>query len=798
MKNKIIITVLGLAILGLYWYLYHPLPKYSGHKSIKGLNRPVDIYTDTYGVPHIFAENEEDLFYAAGYYAARDRLFQMSIVNYSVRGELSYAFGDDFISSDIYLRTWRIHDTAKRLVGELDKETVDLMVAFCAGINYRIQEVYNDLPLEFKISGMKPPAWNPSIVTGYARMMAREMSQSWKPEIVFGAIENFFGKEKLAELYPDYDSSHPTIAGNNSLLNGDYFTSILKEELKLQDVLGYNSSFSGSNNWVVSGKRTKTKKPFLANDPHLKFSQPARWYEMRLKGGRFNVSGLCLAGIPLPIIGQNKNIAWGLTNSMVDDMDFFIETINPDNPNEYLYDGNWKKMKIIKESIRLKNDRDTTITIRLTHHGPIITDIHALTKNENLEISMAWTGNWLTKEIDALLGLSLATNWNEFSNAVKNYGVPGQNIVYADTKGNIGWRPAVYVPIRKEGSSLLPRPGNDPKYDWNGRVPFNKMPYLYNPESGFIATANNKTIGDSFPYYISGLWADPSRAQQIVNRLDTMDQATIEDMQSIQLDYTSQFAKEITPVLLSVKTGDETGIVKEALNILENWDYVEDVESKGALIFHSIMRQLTIALFADELQLIGDNYLKAFTSIKYLHSRNLRKILFEGNSSWIDDITTRDKIETLYDIIKKAIHNGINDIENYVGPNINNWQWGRAHSLTHEHKLGSSKVLDWIFGFNIGPYFSGGSDKSPNAGGYSFNDPYKQIAGASMRRIVNFDNLNETYMVIPTGQSGLYNSEHYSDQAHLFHSGKYRKTWFNESHIRSSEDFDRLILIPLK
>ena len=196
MKNKIIITVLGLAMLGLYWYLYHPLPKYSGHKSIKGLNRPVDIYTDTYGVPHIFAENEEDLFYAAGYYAARDRLFQMSIVNYSVRGELSYAFGDDFISSDIYLRTWRIHDTAKRLVGELDKETVDLMVAFCAGINYRIQEVYNDLPLEFKISGMKPLAWNPSIVTGYARMMAREMSQSWKPEIVFGAIENFFWKGK--------------------------------------------------------------------------------------------------------------------------------------------------------------------------------------------------------------------------------------------------------------------------------------------------------------------------------------------------------------------------------------------------------------------------------------------------------------------------------------------------------------------------------------------------------------------------------------------------------------------------
>ena len=277
MRNRIITIIIIGVVVSIFWYVYHPLPKYHGHVSIDGLNKSVDIYTDTYGVPHIFAQNEEDLFYAAGYYSARDRLFQMSVVNYSVRGELAYAFGDELIKSDIYLRTWRIHDTAKKLVGELNKETVDLVGAFCAGINYRIKEVYNDLPIEFKLTGMKPPVWNPAIVTGYSRMMAREMSSSWKPEIVFGAIKNYFGKDKLSEIYPYYSDNHPTIAEKNNKIGKEIFSSIMKQELSLEKTLGYNSSVAGSNNWVVSGSRTKSGKPLLANDPHLGFTQPPRW-----------------------------------------------------------------------------------------------------------------------------------------------------------------------------------------------------------------------------------------------------------------------------------------------------------------------------------------------------------------------------------------------------------------------------------------------------------------------------------------------------------------------------------------
>ena len=356
----------------------------------------------------------------------------------------------------------------------------------------------------------------------------------------------------------------------------------------------------------------------------------------------------------------------------------------------------------------------------------------------------------------------------------------------------------MYIPIRKQGSSLTPRPGDDPSYDWQGRVPYGEMPFLYNPESGYIATANNKVIDDSFPYYFSGLWADPSRAQQIVKRLDTLDNATVDEMKSVQLDYTSLFAKEIAPYFYDVDIDDQNDRIKKSMTILKQWDFVENIESKGALVFHSILRRLVIEVFGDELNLLGDKYLDAFTSMKYLHNRSLRKILAEKKSSWIDDIRTKNKIESFDEILKRSFINGVNDIENYAGHNMENWTWGRVHYLTHNHKVGSKKILDWLFGFNVGPFLSGGSDKSPNAGSYSFSEPFAQTAGASMRRVVDFNNLNETQQIIPTGQSGLPHSKHYDDQAELYHSGGYRTTWFDENFIRKSKEFRRLTLLPLK
>jgi len=795
-KKRIWISTATVIILFyMFWnWLYHPLPIYEGEIKIKGLTSSVDVFFDEWAVPHVFAQNEDDLFYAAGYLAARERLFQLSTVALAVRGELSSEFGIEMLPTDIYLRTWRIHDTAKKMVAVMDIDNKSIYNSFCNGINFRIKEAKKDLPVEFKILGIDPPLWDPTIVAGYERMMAHELQSSWQSEIIYGAIASYFNKEKLSEIIPGYTDDKPTIVDTKLREFKPLFDSIIDQEFLLRDLFGERNSDVGSNNWVLSGSKTKTGKPLLANDPHLAYTQPPRWFEMHLKGGRFDVSGVCIAGIPVPVIGQNKQAAWGFTNTMVDDVDFFVETINPNNKNQYLYDNNWLPMTIIEETIPLKNAGDTTIVIRLTRHGPVISDIHPLLQESHQAMSMSWTGHWVTKEMDAWVEINNMKNWDDFSQAVKKFGVPGQNIVYADINGNIGWRPAVFIPIRKNGYSMVPRPGHNSEYDWNGKVSYSQMPYIFNPEKGYISTANNKTIDDTFPYYISGLWADPSRAEQIKTRLDTLQGATVSDMKSIQLDHTSPFAKEIISYILAVEKGNETGNLKKAFRFLQDWDAVESVNSEAALIFHSFMRTFATNLYGDEIILLGQNYFDAYMGLSSLVHRNIREILKYRKSSWIDNIETKMKIESLDDIIYISIKDAVIDVENRYGYNYSNWKWGDAHTVTHKHMLSKVKFLNWLFDLSVGPYRSGGSDKTPNAGGFSFQKPFHQTSGASMRRIVDFSNLNETQFILPTGQSGVPFSSHYRDQAELYHKGHYRTTWFDEDYIRNSENFRHLIL----
>ena len=798
MKKKHIIFILVFTfLLFLYFlfkaYFFPRLPVYEGRITVNGLVDTVEVFTDNFGVPHVFSKNDQDLFFSAGYIAASERLFQMSMVVFAVRGELSSVLGEEYLSTDIYLRTWGIPSMAKRLANILDPEEREVLESFCNGINQQIKDSKKNLPVEFKILGVSPPLWNPSDVTGYSRMMAHEMQGSWKAEVVYGAIAEYFGKEKLKEIYPDSLGDFPTVSeGLKSV-----FDSVLINENLIRNLLGFKSPHFGSNSWVLSGQKTKNKKPILANDPHLEFTQPARWYEMHLKGGSYNTSGVCIAGIPLPVIGNNNTCAWGFTNSMVDDLDFFIETINKEDPNKYLHNNEWKSIKRITETISIKNKKDTTIVIKKTHHGPIISDIHPILKDEDNVVSFSWVGHEETKEMKAFLGLNKMKSWEDFSKAVKNFSVPGQNIIYADTMGNIGWRPAVYIPIRKEGKSLIPRIGKDPTYDWKGYVPYNEMPFLFNPEKEYIFTANNKTIDGDFPYYISGLWADPSRAQRIEELIIPIKEGTIQDMKKIQTDLVSPFAKDILPYLFKYDINKEEKETVKYFNLLKEWNGNEEENSIEALIFHSIVLSLAKNIYGDELSLLGKNYLDSFLGLKYLYTRNLRKTLREGTSSWFDNIETRNIVENNHTIIRKSIIDGIKYVIKKYGDKKENLQWGKAHSLTHNHLLGKIKTLNKIFKFNVGPFKSGGSDKTIRAGGFNYSDPFKQTAGASMRRIVDLSNLEEIDMILPTGQSGHPHSPHYSDQTELYNRGQYKKTVLDEEKIRNS-NYKKLILIPEK
>ena len=797
-KQKHVAALLLMGFILSIWiklYLNEPAIVYSGTHNISGIQDRVEVFTDTFGTPHVFASNEQDLFFTAGYMVARERLFQLSLRASAGRGELAAFLGDDLVSSDIYLRTFGVPSVAKKIISETDELTLTSLELYCAGINAWIDESSDKLPIEFKILNSKPVKWKPSDVIATARLMARELQQSWRVEIVMGAMVEKLGVEKVKALFPlDADDLKivPTGAAFSSL-----FQSMKEAESEVRTLLQTDGSVMGSNNMVTSGMLTKSGKPILTNDPHLGTGQPAWWYEMHLKGGEINVSGICLPGMPLPVIGQNEHCAWGFTNVMADDMDFFVETIHPENSNLYEHKGQWKKIESHEEVIPLKSGGEKKILIRKTVHGPIISDIHALLKDSKTVVSMAWVGNNSSNEIKALLEMSYVKNWQDYSKVVEQIAVPGQNIVYADIEGNIGWRPAVKIPIRIEGNSLLPRPGASGEYDWTGFVPFSEMPYLLNPKAGFIVTANNKTIDDSFPYYISNQFAPPSRAVRFTEMVKEKKDITVEDVKKMQMDWLSPQAREISAYFLKGMTGKETGNLKIAYELLAGWDFIESPDSRAALVYHVAFNHLLENVYGDELEETGDGVLEAFVAMPMVPMRSLLGLLRLGSSEWFDDTRT-EKIETMETILRVSMVEAVSEIENEISRIPGRWAWSKVHKVTYKHPLGGITILDKLFGFNVGPFPSGGSSGTVNKGQYAHLSGYEQKVGPSMRRIVDFSNLNRTQFILPTGQSGIPSSPHYRDQSEMFLKGTFKTTHFDENYIRNNNKYQKLVLVPLK
>ena len=403
-KQAPIFAILIAAVLVSGWvrsYISEPNISYNGIYYISGLKDEVEIYTDAFGTPHVFAKNKEDLFFSAGYLTARERLFQLSVRASAGRGELALMLGDELLADDRYLRTFGIPAVSKEILSETDAETVSLLQLYCNGINAWIDETADRLPIEFKIIGSKPVKWTPVDVIATARLMARELQQSWRTEIVMGALVEKLGSEKAKALFP-LDSDDVKIVPSDVSFSS-LFQYMKQTEENIRNLLNTNGSIMGSNNMVTSGRLTKSGKPILTNDPHLGTTQPAWWYEMHLKGAGINISGVCLPGMPFPVIGQNEHCAWGFTNVMADDMDFFVEKVHPDNPDLYQHKGEWKLFQIRTETIPLKSGGEQKIKIRETVHGPVISDIHSQLKHAKTVVSMAWTGHHKTNEIKALI-----------------------------------------------------------------------------------------------------------------------------------------------------------------------------------------------------------------------------------------------------------------------------------------------------------------------------------------------------------------------------------------------------------
>jgi len=755
-------------------------PQYSGQIQLNGLQQPVQVYRDEYGIPHIIAKNEMDLYRATGFVMAQDRMWQMDLLRRVTSGRLSEIFGKDMVDTDVLMRALRMPQKSRFVISQTDKKVIAHLEAFADGVNQYLEKHKNNLPLEFKILGYTPESWKVEDSVNLIGYMAWDLTMPWTTETVLYKIWKKVDDAHIKALTPDVkyitNVVFPSFATNNL---PELSNTILPATEKLVS-LGAGI-FSASNNWAVSGKKSTTGKPILANDMHLGLFIPGIWYQInQIVEGKLNVTGVAIPGQPCIICGHNEYIAWGMTNVMVDDMDFYLEKINPANKYQYMLNGKWKDMTVVKEEIKIKGETPVIQEILFTHRGPVVTDF----KKMQDVISMRWMGNEPSNELLTVYMLNHAKNWNDFTNAIRHFRSVSQNIAYADVEGNIGLYSAVGIPIRK-GNPMMINPGWTTEYDWQGLVPFERQPHSFNPEEGYIASANNKTVKENYPYYISYWYEMPWRYNRITKLLTQKEKLSVDDFKTIQTDQISELALIWKPLLLhsieGIIEGDSNSLnnYKDVYTLLKDWNGSYSSESIAASVFDTFYIKLVHNIFYDEL---GDTY-DELAKERVLVNLFVDTIRLNNGSLWCDDVTTPQK-ENFSNMIAKSLNDTINTLTDSYGTNVNKWKWGNMHKLVLKHPLGEVKLLDWLFNYNRGPYPVGGSFHTVCPYSYKLTNPFVITDGASERHIFPMHNLNESLTVIPTGTSGNVASPYYCDQTSLYVGMQYHNDYIDSELIK--------------
>lgn len=782
----IVLVVVVVALFFIRGIATKSIPDYNADIKLENLKEDVTVYRDEFAVPHIYAKNEEDLYRATGYCMAQDRLWQFDLIRRATTGELSEIFGADMINADQMLRMLRIPEKSRSIVENSDPKIVNALEAFCDGVNQYIDTHQNKLPLEFSILGYKPDEWLPEHSLNLIGYMAWDLTMPWLIETTFYKIKEKVGDKKFAEIIPDLELQksvvYPEIGEWEASIGKDspYLSSLDKlQELGLE-------IFNGSNNWAVSGEKSITGKPLFSNDMHLDLSAPGIWYTMhQVIEGELNVTGVAVPGQPLVVAGHNEKIAWGMTNVMVDDMDFYFETINPDNPDEYLFNGEWKPMEVRKEIIEVKGEDPVERTSHFTHRGPLVTKVKKM--DESKPISMRWVGNEPSNELLSLYLMNRAENWEDYKNALKTFISVSQNIAYADVQGNIGIYCAAGVPIRDGWNGVEIAPGETDKYDWKGLVPFEELPHSYNPMSGYVASANNRSAGDEYEHHISYWYAPQYRIDRIREMLTEKSLLSIDDYKRMQSDFRSKMVENMIYKIRLVINDipDLNGQEKEAVDLLNDWDGILSKESKVATIFEQFYMDLINNIFVDEL---GDELLADYMRVEYTVNEAIDKMWIAGNSIWCDDVNTVET-ETLNDNIANAFKDAVANLNERFGSDIEDWQWSKVHGLVLEHPMGGVKILDKVFNLNRGPWPVGGARHTVSPYRYSTDRPFVVDYGSSHRHIYDASNWDNSLSIIPTGISGIPASKHYCDQTDSYVNNEYRNDYISRDLVEGQAKY---------
>lgn len=778
-----LIFLVGFSGLAIYWTFYRPLPDYNATLKLKGLNEPVQIYWSSYGVPHIYASNKHDLYMAVGYVHAQDRRWQMTISQLAAQGRFAEFLGKELLPIDRFQRTigfWRI---AKNIEAELPDSTRAMLQAYADGVNQYTAQHEKELPVQFAMTGMEPIQWTPAHSLALARLMAWELNIAWKTELTYSVILEKVGAGRFRELFP----KAPRTVDLSTLDDTSSITSValplLKTYKSYQDLMGSNGRTAGSNAWAVDGSKTTTGRPLLAGDPHLGLTIPGKWYEVHLNLNGRNLSGATLPGAPFVVLGQNDVLAWSLTNVMLDGTDFYKESIHPQDSSRYLLDSLagepiYENFEVQREVIKVKDADDVTFTRRLTKHGPVISDVYPGQQMVgNKTITMRWTGQEPTRELEAIEAMGWASSLNEFRRAAQNFKVPAQNVIYADTAGNIG-RFTLAIAPQRSGNPVTIRKGWDPQFDWQGYQSFAELPQVVNPKRGWVANANN-SIGNNATDYLSIYWQPESRYQRIRQFLTENDQLSAQAFQVMQLDTYSGYARSMTELILPVLESRADTAFTIAINYLENWSYDYDPSQTAASIMDVFLMQLSENTFQDEM---GDAIYKNYITYSGNPARSLMDAVRNG-SPFFDDVTTSSR-ETREQIIRQSMHQALSYLHENYGDDASEWRWGNLHPITLQPAFfgraaeaeGASSVLKLITEnvLSEDPRPAPGHSMSINNGEYLWTEPFDMVLGPSIRRIIDLADTQQSLSIIPGGQSENPFSDYYNDQTSNWLNGQYK------------------------
>ncbi|UKO98101.1 penicillin acylase family protein [Nostoc sp. UHCC 0870] len=813
--SVVVLILLGLLLVSFLGYtIRRSFPVENGAIAISGIKAEVTVQRDQSGVPHIYAANSHDLFMAQGYIHTQDRFWQMDFWRHIGSGRLAEMFGASQLDTDKYLRTLGWARVAQQELQQMDAEMKANLVAYADGVNAYLQEHQGTaLSLEYGVLKLLNPGyqvapWKPLHSLTWGKVMAYDLGRNFQSEIERTVLLKTLTPNQVEELFPAYPQDLPVIlpelqTGKTTpeITNKPVIAevaeiaptveSITKPMLALEKLIGATGVGIGSNNWVISGKRTATGKPILANDPHLAVQMPSIWYEVGLhcttKNAEcpYNVTGFSFAGMLGVIVGHSDRIAWGVTNVQSDVMDLYIEKINPNNPNQYEVNGKWVDMQLVPETIQVAGSQPILQTVRYTRHGPILSDVspnlqkfkqnQAIPIPQNYAVALRWTALEPTRLVYSIPQINRAENWQEFRTAASDFDVPAQNLVYADIEGNIGYQMPGKFPIRAKGNGRYPIPGWTDEYEWQGYIDFEKLPHSFNPPQGYIATANN-LVASEYPYLITTDWVYGYRAQRIVEMITQQNQPiSLADVQKIQGDNLNLNAQNLVPFLQNLTF--DTPRLKAAQKLLQDWNLQLGMTSPVAALFEVFYKYLLADTFHDQLP---SEYFPDGSDRWYAVLQN---IIQQPNSNWWDNTKTTT-VENRDQILQQAFREAVDELERIQGENPQSWNWGKLHTITFRNAtLGKSGVTAIEALFNRGAFSTSGNGETINANRWRANKSFEVTDIPSLRMIVDLSNLDNSLAIHTPGQSGHAFHRHYADMIDPWRNLEYHPMLWEEKTV---------------